>query len=303
MGIFLLLASMGWSFIESMQSHESLQLRPANYQRTLDSIVSLDICSGVYVSNQGHILTALHCFEGAYPKDMQNAPAKNIHGRWEYGFQPQTVFGPGRRHQPGYLQDLYINEKSYEKAQIVFSGERLGVNYLDTSAEDFIILKVPVEGKTVCSPISFKRPQSGELVWSYGFPSGFVERNGQSVGDSVTLRISNGRVKSTVAQTIGRAVDAVRSEEEISMQEFLSDTMEYQKYTYLISTDVDEGMSGGPIFDKRGRVIGNLALAVPTLLPSDKKRANIQSIAGLIQSMRKVMTEEEIQEVFDCDAN
>lgn len=303
MGIFLLFVTMGWSFIENLKTSDQLQLRPANYQRTLDSMVSFDFCSGVFISNKGHVLTALHCFEGFYPKEMQQAPKKKVYGRWEYGFKPKEVFGPGRRVNPGFIAGLTANGKDIAKMDIIFSGERLGVNYLDTAAEDFIIIKLPVDGPTACSPVSVRRPQSSELLWAYGYPSAFVMRNGVEQGDSETLKISNGRVSLTVAQSMGKAVDFVKGDADATMQEFMSDTAEYRKNTYLVSTDTDEGMSGGPVFDKQGYVIGNIAVAVPTVLPSDRRRLGMQSTVGLLHAMRATMSEEQIAEVFDCSLN
>ncbi len=300
MGILLLLvASLGWSFVENFKTSDQLVYRPQNYQRTLDSTVSFGGCSGAFISNHGHILTALHCFQGAYPKFMEQAPSVTIRS-WEYGFTAQKVFGPGRQVRPGILRDVYINGVNYPEVEIVYSGARLGLNYLDTLAEDALVLKVPVESKVSCSYVSHRRPISGEILWAYGFPSGFVIRNGQEMGDMDTLKISNGRVNQTIAQGIGGAIDTVKKSD-VDMKGFLSSTMEYRKNTYLVSMDVDDGMSGGPVFDKDGVIIGTTAQAVPTLLSSERRRNNIQAVYATVRAMEEHFSDSELDEIFDCN--
>lgn len=295
----LLAAVSAFSYQESFKTVSELVHRPHQFERVVGATVQMDGCTGTFISNKGHLLTALHCFEGAYPEAMEKAPSAKVSGRWEYGFVTKEVFGPGRMVRPGVMKDFWANDFIYQDVEVVAAGARIPLNRLDDVAEDFVILKLPVSEPTQCLPIFWDKPMSGDLIWALGYPDGFTTRDGVEFTDGDTLRVSSGSVNYTVAQSLGVAVDFVKGRSNQNGQDFVKDTLEYQKNIYTASVDVDSGMSGGPVVDKDGQITGVVSLST-SRLTGDKRELAFTTIKGITRALESMLSEEELSEIFDC---
>ncbi len=288
-------------FTESMVSPHALYQKPKNFNKIVNATHLIQYgCTGSFVSNQGHMITALHCLEFFFPKHVEEGAYKPSPRRWEYFFGREDSYWPGNHVYPGPLKEFLLNGKNLD-AEVVFTGERYGVNYLDNmTAQDFALIKVDVDEQVDCIKTPSRSVRQREELWALGYPAGYIERYGNEVGDGQSLKVSTGKVDFTLAQSLGHMIDFLTDNTERDFQDVFADVAEYQKTTYLAMVDVDEGMSGGPLVNREGKLMGIVSMAMPAHFSKLERKVSIVDVLSAKRIMGQFLDHQEIAEIFSC---
>lgn len=241
-------------------------VKSVNYIR---SDLSNDKCSGFFVSEEGHYVTALHCIEACLRKNFlfKNSNPSN---QWDHpGPVSQNQFHKvyntlqGKPNQRVFCKDELLtfpeDWEMYSNPELLAIGRGWatvsseGIDQLTeeqydavrNGIDDFAILKFPVRRKTSCLKISLKT-QKDANVWAFGFPvdtnrdEGF-NSNGRS------RYSSTGHVRGSIGEddylkTLPMSDLAWKRQLELTGD---------SKYL-LTTSDVVSSMSGGVYVDDQG---------------------------------------------------
>ena len=189
---------------------EDLPKNFSNLEKAFISTTDGESCSATFISNHGHILTALHCLalpfqwveaiKGAWLLKPDVGDNKTFLGKEGWGSFFSIAYSPIKLTTPetfnpqlvltgkGYFGVLYEDKAAAHEPE-KFS-QLAAEGYIAT--EDFAIIKISLEN-TPCVPVSEESPLPGDQVWSVGFPLPVDNRPRKSGGEAVSIgTITNG---------------------------------------------------------------------------------------------------------------
>lgn len=243
--------------------------QPKNYDKALSAAVMIgNECSGVYISNSGHILTAFHCvanmIESGIERNMipefrtpivsRNDKPLKSYARWAIGENgkhapiDQDLFGNVIAIGSGYYHSL--NHYTAVKKNASLFEDWMKKDYGPPG--DFAILKVEKTG-TPCVKISNKNANVGEKVFSLGFP-------GDRIPDSPNGELwafSKGQITRGIEDNFGFAslISKVPEEKRLPIVSFFKRVMD-RPGTFAATVDINSGSSGSPVLNFDGELVG-----------------------------------------------
>lgn len=221
-----------------------------------NSIVPLDNgCSGVLVSDEGHILTALHCV-GIYAAigkqigvaldaEGQQLPLSMAVGN------PEAIGRNFELRTPLYLEPEDLNPvqiiaigKGWAEFNAAWRSLDLNSKEIKSAREnygDFAVIKLKkIPLGHACVRIANDIPPNKQLVWVSGYPS---------ISTSPGLYLGVGRVYSDFANAKRDFLYPVRSTE-------MLDALTTTEQSFVSTTLTGVGFSGGGLFNTNGQLIG-----------------------------------------------
>jgi len=218
-------------------------------------------CAGVWISNQGHLLTALHCL------DVDDF----IYERGDFHQNNQmqwiSLFKEARSPESLYLDNVDIHWKGevYASPQVILLGAGRLVErptwypwpYNDLSSEtvatmaeyssqDYAILKVDL--KTPCLHNGSSH-QTGQRVFSFGYPSRMRDHSPRE--DELFMaqgELLSGHEQSSFLQGLSAPLSGGQLKQ--------LDQMFLPEGVLLTTLDSSCGMSGGPVINDQGQLVG-----------------------------------------------
>ncbi|MBI4060738.1 MAG: trypsin-like peptidase domain-containing protein [Elusimicrobia bacterium] len=221
-------------------------------------------CSGSYISRQGHILTNAHCVEEAMSRAAHETAAPlrlTDHGKDATFYDsaptdlsvdgsPLVLLAAGR----GYAYLLPFHDL------LDFSGLEGRPELFPRLAElgaggDWAIVKAENATNAPCAPAEVRAVPPGEPLWTVGYPA------------EARRPRAPGSLGASQHVTYGEAVADMRSSGWLKKMSPVSRENAYRVHgpgvasgaLILMNADGFSGMSGSPIFDSQGRIVGVLA--------------------------------------------
>lgn len=186
-------------------------------------------CSGAYISRTGHILTAAHCLgEGLSTKDREVSVVAFGHRPGSWG----NYQGFSRRFQAA-------KETPLDKARPLVLG-------------DWAIVKAERTADVPCVPADPAVPADRDPVWAMGYP-GTTGRRGAPSSSFGGKYAVYGRKTGDIR--LSAWFQASTPEERAFLLTLYQPALDSGD-VILSDMDAYSGMSGGPIFDRRGRLAG-----------------------------------------------
>lgn len=291
---------------------------PENLDNALRSSVRVLIgngmtmnCSAQFISNDGYLLTALHCLDTTLEvyNLFRMASFKLENATWvEVGAQvpAQPTFVSLRTFIPGW-------GPYHGFAQAIFLGRGFGGNFPDyqrtsgwdssvearqaiaTHAEDFLILKLDLKGRSVsCVPVAEAMPSPGAPVWAVGFPEAASRRYKLS-SNGRSRYVTYGHINSSLAENqLVRAQNLPPAVVAEFNQFFLPASR------FLSSLDSWVGMSGGMVLDSLGRLIGTIARGGSSALAYEDASTDAMRVSYILEKARMSLDAPSVSRIFDC---
>ncbi len=293
---------------------------PANVSRLQDSIVKLGRgCSGTWLSNDGYFLTAMHClhpellkngiatavsepestpsaaqigFTGIKITNFQSIPLKPapesanglslfIDGVWDT--TPRLIAaGPGSL----YKRPFQMHNDKWNITQEQFARSEEIVN-------EFVILKYDLskQAPVTCSPIRTTPLVEEESVWTNGFTRLYDRKNEKRERVLVSAQ--------------GRAYDKITSVK-MAAPYLMAKPEPYGdlKTPSIVYSDarVSSGMSGGPLTDAQGNIVGINSFAIEKKYNqgSFSEQSGFVRISTMYDDLKSKMPTDQLNKIFDC---
>lgn len=309
--------------------------RPLNYERVVRSSISVAgeelaqlqlFCSATVVSNEGHILSARHCFDSCL-RDLGAISNQSNYGK-------VRVINIDLQKAIGGICTFQINKDAKVEAEIVAvspgriiksaSGDldpetpnestqywRDVKNHVPPNYEfssDFIILKPTTQQKLPCSPAEFSKPRlKGNFIWAVGMPKK-TKRTNRLNSDGQNQFVSTGPycgverqdedfllLKARYGLNASPLRDMLKYVGLGELIETLHNSLEPSTGTFYHSATVISGNSGGGLFDEDGKLVGITVATLPSpygrslekyFLTCSSRGLSIERIYNLIEAQR-----------------
>lgn len=289
---------------------EKIPLLPRNVDRAWSATLrTINSCTGFYISNHGHMLTALHCVADClYARDA-------IH----YRSTDNGLVAVSTAAAPGVLCDGHIEVLAIGGGAVLFgrppyNHPRATPSRSEWSAltEDFALIRDLSHQsggarRTPCIPLAKSPAGIGDRLFSIGYPSAMERPNGHSSNGHAGY-ISYGRLlKRGIDAEIHypelwhqRHLDYHRSAREGKVENPYSFVDEH----FLIS-DVDtyRGSSGSPMLNSDGHWVGVSAFGTATRLTSGMEITYFSGAVPaekIVNSIRLALHPYIVSKAFDC---
>ena len=294
----------------------SLENEKIKIKEALAATVQIDNqCSGVYISNEGHILTAAHCITSMLdPSAIEITVVDDFKTRLVT--RKKTSFGDS-------LSYVNLVENGKDSSEILGKVVAMGAGFyvslnsiLATQKnknlleewlekgygppEDYAIIKVEKKD-TPCVHVSHKEVTADEKIFSLGFP---FDRIPSSPNDEFWA-FSKGRVTRGVEENeaFNRLLRKTSPEKRDYYVSIFKHTLNRPG---VISSTVDEnaGSNGSPLFNNEGELIGLLNAA--EIFGFDDTKEYIEgvsqgvSLSKIKAEVQKEFGNELVQRAFNC---
>ncbi|MBX2987327.1 MAG: trypsin-like peptidase domain-containing protein [Bdellovibrionaceae bacterium] len=282
---------------------DALTSVPANIARATPALRILNLrqaCSGFFISNDGYFLTAAHCVKHILPRialHLQDG-RDELSGTMAFSFfsrTPDLVLDPGDQ---GFLaQDI-----APQKPQLVFAGEGFLVTYPsrdslrrlppDSAAwqwlrrwnDDFVILKFSGQDFS-CIPFNPPAAKPTATVTLLGYSLLQPNRLGNHFYPRLYL---------SQAPSAPRQEEARRAMIGVYDRVFSDDSVDF------VGASILAGMSGGPVLNEHGLLLGvtTLGFAVDPTQASD--RAGYVRVEKIRELLKERFGEKDAGRFFSC---
>lgn|GEM_PF-1371584 len=298
---------------------ENLPKRPAEFERAYAATVDLEIpnegriCSAAVVSDDGYLLTDLHCVlhcleDKGWLKDGRATREKGE------GYEIVRIREDFRAPKDMSCENLVWDEAGVRadnprvvllgKAKANFSEEKAdilsesAVQAVRENMKDFALLKFELPHPVACLPAAAASPAAGQAVWGIGFPSFTMRYDGYD-SSGYKKHISPGIVRKSIREDPylrGLILDPARWS--------VIDCIYADPDLLLSDIDLMEGNSGGPLVDASGRLAG---LTWGSVAHDGKKELHATALGLRIEALRREIAaglgEDKAREIFSCPEN
>lgn len=285
------------------------QLQQASFRLFNNSQSTGDYCSASLISNNGYVITALHCLETCLSEQglLQSRNFSKVEGKLLWLDQPATEANP--IHCPHLHTEA---SPGLSSAEVVFTGKGYA-DFSDSHIGDFTdeefqkmqeivsdvaILKFKSERKLPCVKASWEKPAVNEQLWSLSSPA--LTRRTKNNSDGVNQFASTGFVTDDVLKN--PFVKGYVEQNESLLPRFSKLANEK---VFLTSLDFYGGSSGAPIFNKNGEIVGVTSSVIgPTRNWAEKNYVPYASMVAPLSLIKTQFSEgpseEFLKQAFDC---
>lgn len=291
---------------------------PTNFSSIKNSIVKLgNGCTGTWLSNDGYLLTVMHCL---LPELEYNGIGKIISepevipsqfGIGYKGFKT-TNFKPIRlKPVPNSKMNLVIDgiadymprlialgtgalsHRPYFSPQGQWNITQQQFARTQMLINEYVILKynLGVDGRLSCTPIRTEKLIEEELVWSVGFTNLL---NSITNKDEKILASSQGKVYNTIESV--RMVAPYLNPKKENYGVLNSENLVFS------DARTSPGMSGGPLLDDQGRIVGITSFGIDKYFRDVSEQAGFVRVSTMYKELKSKLPENELNKIFECKA-
>ena len=213
-------------------------------------------CTGFYISQQGHLLTAAHCVE------LSRASRRSVAGIPATEHDDDVAFygpGSGEISIDGHSAYLIMAGRGYPDFALANGNPTDMARLRRLMLGDWALVKVSHSAPTPCVVMEETALPAGAPVWNAGYPTAAARGGLDDIHRRPLATDGQALDPRRLANAFGQLpADRVRPNAE------LYEPMLDAGHALLSDVDSNGGMSGGPIFDQLGRVA-----ALQTMARSD----------------------------------
>jgi hypothetical protein len=281
-------------------------------------------CSGVFISNEGHFLTAAHCLYSAVTSteilplnhvlDFEELATSNypILADTDKKFITLGIFNPLQeiRFMANFFQAPTSQNKSLLDAnpKLIFIGRTFGLKgypemtdklnsqelaILEHGFMDAAIIRVNIgknTGPVHCVPVQTSPPQTGHILWAAGYP-GETEFNGMAY----PLKWSSGPVMQARLSDMIDSMENKYSTAQIAERWRRWEAVNQSERVHLANLQSIPGMSGGPLLNAAGQIEGIVSAGM-----EDTPLTNFVTISSIYEQVAGALGPNSAQEIFHC---
>lgn len=273
---------------------------------------SFGTCTGTRISNNGHILTARHCFnaclisqghvevEKIYPEDGYMSPKLYRFKADREAICDQEINGVKTKVKILAIGPAFMTES--EKRSLPLYDNPLYHSYLDQDffhTGDFLIAKELNPTESSCKKINTTTNAPEEQVQYMGYP-GASKGRGAHNSDGESLYLAQGKINESIQSN--PCVD--RGSYSDTVWERVDRT--YNRESIILSTvDILPGASGSALLNQEGEIIGLLnstyAHRVDIFSEYCAGSAVAIKIDHVLNLARNFLSDKALQEAFACE--
>ena len=295
---------------------EQLPNKPQKLKNAINSTFYLNVddsdshCTAFAISNDGYVLTNLHClrscfdngskYYGAdYYKKIEDLGVFNL---WEVKSnypknqicRNYTSFDNNKYFTEPHIVTLGAGKGSFEEKELSQIPKAI-FNKIIKVSEDYAILKYDQVIAEPCIKISKTKKVESENLWLIGYPKKSDRQDGFD-SDGLHQYVSTGfRRKSIKEDPYLKTIFKTKKEWNL-------ESSMYDRHQFLL-TDIDSlgGNSGGPIINSNGELEGLLFANVKPNADKYEQATAISLKASYIYaSVLKKLGHKKTQEIFNC---
>lgn len=267
-------------------------------------------CSGVVLSPDGYVLTALHCMDLCLEQAGVSSRRRRTHelySLYEIGEQ-----APKDLVCPRFGASYWLSEHDAVSPRVVWLGR--GTETFDDArveelpAEviseikgligDYAILKYDLPGPAACLPPARETPRPGETLWALGYPDWTKRDSGHNSAGVHQQHISFGARRGSIREDAYLRT-IFSSEAPWRLEESIFD----QPHVLIADLDVYGGSSGGPVINDKGEIVAVVYSSIHASATEELHASALGiSLASVVAEVRRGLGETKAAEIFNCPA-
>lgn len=289
-----------------------VESRPAAFEKVRKASFQIGRgCTATFVSNDGYVLTALHCLQLDLSSKFQRETFNDMKfsilkfDQQLIGHTFDTTVFDGESSKDVQFTVVATGKGFFGSINYIAAFKANPEKYYDVMeegygpAEDYAVLKLNLEN-TPCLSLATEPVEVGDFVWSIGFPIR-VAIGGRPLWSGKHEAYSSGQI------TNGPVDD------EINKINLEGTSEEYQKAylgvvgaisneeTLTASVDGLGGGNGGSVVNKKGEIVGVLSMTAT----ANKKRyyygtTLMNKVFTTVPKLKAKLGEERVKEIFSC---
>lgn len=295
---------------------DQLTSKPQKLENAIAATFNLNVddsdshCTAFAISNNGYVLTNLHCLRSCFDNGSEfyrddyyrKTEQPGVFNLWE-------VKSNYPKNQICRNYTSFDNNKYFAEPKIVTLGTGKGAfeekelnkipkaifNKVIKLSEDYAILKYDQVTDQPCIKLSQTEKVTNQNLWLVGYPKKSNRHDGFD-SDGVHQYISAGSRRLSIKQD-PYLKTVFKKEKEWNLESSMYD----QKRFLLSNLDTLGGNSGGPIIDAQGELV---ALLFANINPNTEKYEQATAIGlradEIYKSVLKKLGSKKTQEIFNC---
>lgn len=295
---------------------ENLPERPAFFQRAYDAASRLDEmngngdhCSAVPLSQDGYVLTNLHCVRQCLKlAGVENSVLETSSGA-HYSITRTRVQEPDNITCVNLMWDDSYGQTRINgrivwlgRGTLTFSDIDIGaipediIRELSSNQDDFAVLKFETDRPNACVPAAEAAPGPGEKVWNIGYPA-FTARHDGFDSTGYKKHIGFGTVTGDLRTDLYLSANITTEEQWRKLAGAYDGVL-------MATTDSMSGSSGSMLINGAGELVGlHYSQTSPSSLRYDKdlgSNALAIRMADIIAELKAGLGAERTKKIFSC---
>ncbi len=314
--LIVIITFLGPTTYAAFYNVDQLPIKPQNLENALSSTFYLNVddsdnhCTAFAISNDGYVLTNLHCLRSCfdngseyysedYYKKTENTGVFNL---WEVKSnypknqicRNYTAFDNNKYFTEPRIVTLGAGKGAFEEKELAKIPKAI-FNKIVKISEDYAILKYDQVIDQPCIKISKTKKIQNENLWLVGYPKKSNRQDGFD-SDGIHQYISTGLRRQSIKQ------DPYLKTIFTTTKEWnLESSMYDQKRFMLSDLDTLGGNSGGPIIDAKGELVAVLFASVMANTEKYEQSTAIGlKVDEIYKSVLKKLGLKKTQEIFNC---
>lgn len=289
--------------------------RPTAFDKVRNATFQInESCTATFVSNEGHVLTAMHCLKArmVMPSERFNDMKFTLYKleKEMIGMKVNLSMSFDRKKETDVTATIFGGGKGFVTGIEPIKAFKANPNkYLDLmeekygAAEDYVILKLDLEN-TPCLPVATEPVAVGDPVWSINFPWRDAGVQGRPSWTGTGAAFSSGQITNSLLDNTSLA-ELLEGASAEYQQAFVNvEGAMNNADTLTASVDTLTGASGGALLNEQGEIVGIFSLAQAFVGTVNDRYIYGSALLGnaqaAVQKLKANLGEDQANKIFSC---